>query len=123
MSERSLKFFAIETVEVGAVISPLETVHDFADEEVRNEWDELMQAIDDAGAKNLILDLSRLSFFGSTMLEWIILLGKRVKANEGRMAICNAAPRTLEVLQIARFDTMWPIFPNREEAIDNIRGS
>ena len=97
--------------------SPLESVKSFADEEVRNEWGELISLIESAHAKNLILDLGRLSFFGSTMLEWIVVLGKKVREQQGAMIICNCRPATLEVLHIAKFDTLWPIVETREDAI------
>ena len=114
---RLTKFFQLDEQDQAAVISPLESVKSFADEDVRNEWGELIDLIETAHAKNLILDLGRLSFFGSTMLEWIVVLGKKVREQQGKMVICNCRPATLEVLHIAKFDTLWPIVETREDAL------
>ncbi len=110
------KFFSIEEFEGGAFVSPLQTVRSFADEQVRGEWEKLLEILTEADAKKIAVDLSQLSFFGSTMLEWIVLLGKHVKAHGGHLVICCANGPTLEVLKIAKFDTLYPIIETRELA-------
>lgn len=114
MSE--FKFFSVEEFEGGAFVTPLETVRDFADEEVRGEWTSLLGILTAGNITRIAVDLSSLSFFGSTMLEWIVLLNKHVKACGGRVVLCEAQGATLEVLKISRFDTLYPIVETREEA-------
>lgn len=115
MTDRT-KFFLIEEFEGGAFVSPLETVRSFADEQVRGEWNKVLGILDNASAHKIAVDLGKLSFFGSAMLEWIVLVGKHVKEAGGTMVLCNAEEPTLEVLKIARFDTLYPIVPTRDEA-------
>lgn len=111
------RFFSIEEFEGGAFVTPLETVRSFSDEEVRGEWDDVLVILDDSSSHKIAVDLGRLSFFGSAMLEWIVLLGRHVRSKGGDMVLCNPEAATLDVLKIARFDTLYPIVETRDEAL------
>jgi anti-anti-sigma factor len=115
------KFFSIEEFDGGAFVSPLESVRSFSDEMVRGEWEQVLSLLDAANAKQIAIDLGQLSFFGSTMLEWIVLVGKYVKDANGHVVLCNGSAMTIEVLEIARFDTLFPIVETREEAREKLK--
>ena len=95
-----MKFFSIEQFDGGAFVTPLETVHSFTDVEVRSEWEQVLQNTDEANAHKIAVDLGKLSFFGSAMLEWIVLLGRHVKDQGGKLVLCCPEAPTLEVLKI-----------------------
>ncbi len=110
------KFFSIEEFDGGAYVSPLESVRSFSDEMVRGEWEQVLSMLDEANVNKIAIDLGQLSFFGSTMLEWIVLVGKHVHSADGHIVLCNGEPLTIEVLKIARFDTLFDIVDTREDA-------
>ena len=110
------KFFSIEEFDGGTFVSPLESVRSFSDEMVRGEWEQVLSMLDEANVNKIAIDLGQLSFFGSTMLEWIVLVGKHVHSADGHIVLCNGEPLTIEVLKIARFDTLFDIVDTREDA-------
>ncbi len=68
---------------------------------------------DDAG--RLIFDLSQLPYFGSNVLELLILLGRHV--GRGRLVIHHPSALGRDVLAAAQLDRVWPVADTAEEAM------
>ena len=68
-----------------------------------------------------IIDLGTLDYFGTIMLELLLVLWKRVSAKGGKFALCNVSPIGLEILQTVKFDTLWPIVSDREQALEAVK--
>jgi anti-anti-sigma factor len=68
-------------------------------------------------ARNVVIDLNRTSFFGSSVLGFFVSVWKIARRRSGTMAMCGVSPFGLEILRIASFDKMWPICESRSEAI------
>jgi hypothetical protein len=49
-------------------------------------------------------------------------LWKRVRGGGGKMAVCNVSETGREILQVTKFDTLWPIGPSRQEALKAVSG-
>lgn len=111
------RFIIVENEGDVLIVSPVRELGSFAEDEVRDEWDKLLNYIADTQTQRVILDLSHLGYFGSTMLEMMVVLWKRLSAKQGRFAICCVSPVGREILHIAKFDTIWPIRSTRAEAI------
>jgi anti-anti-sigma factor len=71
-----------------------------------------------ADPPHLILDLSKTNFVGSAFIELLVRAWKRISHRGGTMALCGAQPFCAEVLRAARLDSLWPSFPNRDEALN-----
>ena len=54
------------------------------------------------------------------MLGAMHTIWKRVSTCQGKMAVCNVSEVEREVLQISKFDMLWPIFNSREEALEEV---
>ena len=98
------------------VINPLFTYRSFAQGNVAQEWITLQGRLDPPEIKNIIIDLAAIPFFGSTVLEWMVHIWKRLKEKSGHLVLCNVSEVGLQILQAARLNTVWPTFANREEA-------
>jgi anti-anti-sigma factor len=103
------------------VITPLVTFATFDEPEMAREWTLVQEQLDDPETKHVVIDLGRIPYFGSTVLEWMTLLWKRIKAKGGRLALCSPSAIGREVLAAARFERLWPIHASREEAIQWLR--
>jgi len=99
------------------VVVPQISAASFAEEAVNSELDGLLSQIGQPDLKNVVFDFGHISYFGSSMLGAMHALWKRVSAGNGKMAVCNVSEVGREVLEISRFDTLWPIFASREEAL------
>jgi anti-anti-sigma factor len=99
------------------VVTPLFTYAAFAEPALAGEWSLVQQLVESPGVKNVIVDLSQIPYFGSTVLEWMVQMWKRASAKGGKLATCQASPIGREVLSIARFDKLWGSFDSRDEAV------
>ena len=84
--------------------------------------DELRQALEPhlaactADGAPLVLDLSGVPYISSVGLRVLMLAGRQVTAQQGRMAITGLQPVVREVFQISRFDLVFKLFDGVDAA-------
>ena len=83
----------------------------------RHEWDALLHQLDAANAKHAIIDLGALDYFGSIMLELLVVLWKRVSSSGGKLALCDLRPEIKEVFAITRLDQLFAISDSEQAAL------
>ena len=111
------KTFDVQSEGRTLVVAPLVNVSGLAETDVRPELEQLLKRFDETAMRNVVIDFGRISYFGTTMLGAMHVLWKHVRAAGGKTALCNVSDVQREVLQVARFDTMWPICDSRQEAL------
>lgn len=78
----------------------------------------LIEIAGEANPPLVVLDLSHTRFFGSSFIEVLFRLWTRLQGRPGgTFAICGLTPHCLDVLKITHLDTLWRLFPTREEAV------
>jgi anti-anti-sigma regulatory factor len=83
--------------------------------------DLLMQAAE-SDPPRVIVDLSCTLFFASSFIESVFRLWRRVESREGgRFALAGLTPYCVEVLQAAKLDHLWKMYPTREAAVEALR--
>ena len=83
----------------------------------------LMEVAIDADPPVVLLDLSHTRFFGSSFIEVLFRMWTRLHAKPGgAFAVCGLTPHCLDVLKVTHLDTLWRLFPNREEAVRSLAG-
>jgi len=103
------------------IITPLFTTYSTLSEPgLDSEWSVIDQQLDSDAIKNVIIDLGEVPYFGSTVLEWMSLVWKRVKVKGGKLAIARPSQIGREVLDAARLQRLWKIFDTREEALASL---
>ena len=110
------KFFRVEPQGDTLVFTAANNLGSLVEDDVRDEWEALLREFELHNARNAIIDLGSLDYFGSIMLELMVVLWKRVSAKRGKLVICNVSHVGQEILQTAKFHTIWPIVKTREEA-------
>lgn len=116
----SPKHFDVEQTDGICIISPIGSIGAL-EEAIRDEWAGVLASMEAAGTERVVIDLKSLDYFGSIVLELVVVLWKRLSGKGGRLVFCNVSPVGLDVLQAAKFDTIWPIVPSRQEAIDAVQ--
>lgn len=114
------RFFSVAVERKALVVTPLQNISSLADAEVSSQWGDILSQLEQSGAKHVVFDFEKLSYFGSSMLEAMLVLWKRIHPDDGKMAICNTADSAREILQLSKFDTIWPIYDSRQEALDAV---
>lgn len=99
------------------IISPLFTFGTFTEAELHAEWAVIERRLRDPAVQHVTIDLSEVPYFGSTVLEWMVLIWKRIRAKGGRLAVCNCSPLGGTILAATRLDTLWQICDDRAEAM------
>ncbi|HPF43115.1 MAG TPA: anti-sigma F factor antagonist [Syntrophomonadaceae bacterium] len=83
-------------------------------EKIRRLIDEKLQ---DKQARNLILNLEKVSFVDSSGLGVIIGRYKKIQEKEGSMYIVGAQPVVEKILTLSGINKLIPLFKNEQEAL------
>lgn len=115
MSE--IQFLAVERADASLVVALLQNVGGFAEDNFLPEWRAALEAAADPSVATVVLSLRRLPYFGSVALEMMLQLERRLRARGARLFLCHVSPFGREILRIARFDRLLPVFITVEEAL------
>ena len=77
---------------------------------------EAMVARIDQGQRNIVLDLSQVSFMDSSGLGAVVYVLKHL-GHSGRLHICGVTPGVMAVLKLTRMDRVLKTFDSRQAAI------
>jgi anti-anti-sigma factor len=69
----------------------------------------------------VVVDLSRVKYFGSVFLALLIRCWKLVVARGGTMVLSGVDERSRELLRITSLDIVWPIYQTKREAIEALQ--
>ncbi|MBU4200616.1 MAG: STAS domain-containing protein [Verrucomicrobia bacterium] len=69
------------------------------------------------GDKLLVLDLGGLEYISSAGLRSILGVDKKIKAQGGKLALCNLMGMVKEVFHVSGFAEMFPTFDTVEAAL------
>lgn len=79
--------------------------------------DALLEIADEADPPLIVLDVAQTTYFGSSFIEIVFRMWNRLRSKGGNLAICGVTPYCREVLQVAHLDTLWKLYPTRDEAV------
>ncbi len=106
----------------GITVIELDPQYGALDEDALQQLDRLLAELTAGDAVPcLLLDGSSTRFVDSNFLEVLIRYWKRISQRGGRLALCSLSPECREVVQATRLHTLWPIFPNRQEALEHLQ--
>ncbi len=78
--------------------------------------DRQMAKLIDGGARKIIMDLSSLEYVSSAGLRVFLSAAKRMKKENGKLSLASPSPQVKQVLEMAGFSTILPIFSSLAEA-------
>jgi anti-anti-sigma factor len=106
------------------IVVPLGTAQDLweKEESIRPEIDGLLQRLGDPATRDVVVDLTNVPYFrsNSNLLQALVAIWKRLRANGKTMALCNVSAIGLKILDAAKFNTLWPVYPSRSEALEKL---
>jgi anti-anti-sigma factor len=73
------------------------------------EASQLKAALAEPEVRNVVVDLHRLSHFGSIFLEWLVNLWRHAQERKGAFVLFRPTEVGREVITVARFRELWPI--------------
>jgi anti-anti-sigma regulatory factor len=99
------------------VLELLQPVGSLADDAVMEELNQTLGWLSAHQAQHLVVDFGQIPYFGSSLLEALRLISKSISERHGRMVCCQVSTVGREILQLAHFDRLWPIEPDRAAAM------
>ncbi len=112
--------FHTETQSTALVVAPLVNISSLPGDQVQAELDRVLTEFQLAQKKNVVLDFTRVGYFGSVMLAAAQTIWKRVRAAQGKMVLCGLSEVARDVLRVSSFDQIWPIYVSRDEAVQSL---
>lgn len=80
--------------------------------------DSMLEITKEINPPLVVVDMSHTKFFGSSFIEILFRIWNRLHAKPGgQFAISGLSPYCAEVLKITHLDSLWRVFPTREEAV------
>jgi anti-sigma B factor antagonist len=81
-----------------------------------------MTALTDGEAPgDLVVDLGDLDYMASAGFRELFLAGRKIGRSGGRLVVCGLRGEVKRVFELARFDTAYPIFETRAEALEFLK--
>ena len=99
------------------VIAPTGPVSNLAVQDMLSEVGPLLALVQSDECRTVLVDMEKVTFFGSVLLGVLNSLSKQIRQRQGRFVLCGLSQVGGEVIHATRFDTLWPIYPSREEAL------
>ncbi len=109
--------FEIELLGDTLIVTPRHSLRELEFHEIEEKAAEVVNFLRSTSARNVVVDLHRTDYCGSTALGAFAQFWQVVKARQGRMALCNISEHEEEVLQVTNLETLWPICANRAAAL------
>jgi anti-anti-sigma factor len=103
------------------IVAPRRNISSLADDGVQSNWREILSQTG-SGHRHVVFNFEQIDYFGSTMLEAMLVLWKRIVDSGGRMAVCNASPTIRDILRVSRFETLWPVCDTLDSALAVVGG-
>lgn len=71
---------------------------------------------------DLLIDLEELEYMASAGFRELFLAGRKLGRQGGRLVVCSLRGEVKRVFELAQFDTAYPIFETRPEALEYLKG-
>ena len=71
---------------------------------------------------NVIVDLSKVEFFTSEFISFLLRCHVIVKKHKGELVLAGVSDRVRELLRQTALDTLWAIYKDRTEALESLVG-
>ena len=109
--------FEIEKETDTIIVIPVVDLRELDYERIEKGAKAILELLNGAEIKNVVLDFHRTDYFGSTAIGLFMKVWKRVSSKKGRMALCNISDHEKEILEIMQLDDFWQIRSSRIEAL------
>jgi stage II sporulation protein AA (anti-sigma F factor antagonist) len=85
--------------------------------EVRKEAEGLMAEVHAHGTTKVVFDMCRADYFGSQVIELMILVWRYLAPASGTLTLCRLSPAAKEMLHVVGLDALWPVCDTLDQAL------
>jgi anti-anti-sigma factor len=109
--------FEVEVSGETLIITPQKDLSELAYESIETSGKTILDRFVKEQLKNVIVDLHKTDYYGSSALGFFLKLWKRVRQQNGHMALCNISEHEKEILRVMKLHHLWPICSSRQDAL------
>jgi anti-anti-sigma factor len=109
------EFFRLLTVDSIGVIE-LELPHSLDVSEFDRLNDSILELLGGKTSARWVIDLSHVTYVGSSVLGLIVNIRQRVKAGNGQLALCGLSPKLHEIFRTSSMERLFNVARTRIEA-------
>ena len=99
------------------ILTPQKDMSELAYEDIETGGKAIMERLATGQVKNVIIDLHKTDYYGSTALGYFLKFWKRIRQKGGHMALCNVSEHEKEILRVTKLHHLWPICSSRQDAM------
>jgi anti-sigma B factor antagonist len=106
-----------------AVITPSPEVENMPENLIEQAAQMVLAPLKANPPSGLIVDLSKVNFFGSVFISFLLRCHLLVKKQGAELVLAGVSDRVRELLRLTSLDTLWALYASRAEAVDSLGGS
>jgi anti-sigma B factor antagonist len=106
-----------------AVITPSSAIEEMPENLVEQAAQMVLAPLKEGPPNGLIVDLSRVNFFGSVFISFLLRCHLLVKKQGAELVLAGVSDRVRELLRLTSLDTLWALYATRAEALEALGGS
>jgi len=110
------KIFSMRVNGSTLILSVHGTVSGLGDSAALDELDRILLQLKDQSITNVVVDFGQSPYFGSSFLETLRRIWNDIHPRGGHMVLCNVSPVGQEILEIAKFNQLWPVVATCDDA-------
>ncbi len=89
---------------------------------VQQLGDELDRLTEDYDLDKIVINFENVTYMSSAVMGKLVSLLKKVKSGGGELKLCNIEESIYEIFEIMRFDKMFDIYENEDDAVIEMMG-
>ncbi len=115
--------FQIERRGDVAVITPSPELENMPEPLIEQAAQVVLAPLKENPPSGMIVDLSRVNFFGSVFISFLLRCHLVVKKQGAELVLAGVSDRVRELLRLTSLDTLWALYATRAEALEALGGS
>lgn len=122
----SKQVFEFEPTADVLIVTPNGPFMEFRDDDIRNAYNESYRLLSEPGIRHLLMDFSRLDYFGSTFVGILYRLARKARTKNGDAALCHLSGnmkdmlKSLMLLENPKIDFSFTPHVTREAALQHL---
>ncbi len=114
---RHNKVFQADRTGTTLVVTPLGDASEFHYGDVHVESNKVRRLLEGGAFRDLVVDLGNAAVYSAVTINVVVALSRIASNRGGRAVLCRASDKTRGLLQTMRLLDVWPLFDNREDAL------
>jgi anti-anti-sigma factor len=106
-----------------AIITPAPELENMPENLIEQAAQVVLAPLKQNPPNGLIVDLSRVNFFGSVFISFLLRCHLLVKRQGAELVLAGVSDRVRELLRLTSLDTLWALYATRAEALEALSGS